>query len=81
VRLPDGRIVFFRFYDPRVQRLFLPSCDAAQAARLFALPSAWSCESDNGSALLVHSARDGKVNTATLPLASFRDTVTAPRRN
>lgn len=27
--LPDGRIVLFRFYDPRVFHAYLPSCDTA----------------------------------------------------
>jgi hypothetical protein len=78
VRLPDGRIVFFRFYDPRVQRLFLKSCDAAQTAQLFAVPMSWSCESEDGSALLVHTANSGEVNCVPVPLDSFRDTVTSP---
>lgn len=75
VRLPDERLVFFRFYDPRVQRLFLPSCDAAQAAECFALPIAWTCESDGGDALLVHTADAGAVDTSRVPLDSFRDSV------
>ena len=77
VRVPDGRIVFFRYYDPRVQRLFLTSCDAAQAAQLFAVPVAWSCESDEGRELLVHTARDGTVNCTAVALNSFRDAVTS----
>lgn len=32
VRLPDGRSAYFRFYDPRVLRVFLPSCNAQEAA-------------------------------------------------
>jgi Domain of unknown function (DUF4123) len=78
VRLPDGRIVFFRFYDPRVQRLFLKSCDAAQAAQLFAIPTAWSCESEDGGALLLHTSSDGAVSCQSLPLDSFREAVTGP---
>lgn len=74
-RLPDERLVFFRFYDPRVQRLFLPSCDAAQTAELFAVPTAWTCESDGGDALLVHTANAGAVNLTKVPLDSFRDAV------
>ena len=77
VRLPDGRIVFFRFYDPRVQRLFLPSCDSGQAGELFALPSAWMCESEDGGTLLVHTLRDGAVVTTKTALDSFRDAVTS----
>ncbi len=77
VRLPGGRIVFFRFYDPRVQRLFLKSCDAAQAAQLFAVPVAWSCESEEGRELLTHTSRDGAVNCTAVALDSFRNAVTA----
>lgn len=76
VRLPDERLVFFRFYDPRVQRLFLPSCDGAQTAELFDLPIAWICEGENGDALLVHTASGGTVKTARTALDSLRDTIT-----
>ena len=79
VRLPDQRIVFFRFYDPRVVRPFLPSCDAGQAGELFAVPSAWMCESEDGGALLVHSMKDGAVTTSKIALDSFRDAVSAGR--
>lgn len=30
VRTEDKRVLMFRFYDPRVLSVFLPSCDAAQ---------------------------------------------------
>ena len=35
VKLPDKKQVYFRFYDPRVLRLFLPTCDAEQIPLLF----------------------------------------------
>jgi len=35
VSLPDGSIVVFRFYDPRVLRVFLPSAPPAQVAQMF----------------------------------------------
>jgi Domain of unknown function (DUF4123) len=34
-RLEDGRVVLFRFYDPRVLSVFAPTCDAVQAHELF----------------------------------------------
>jgi Domain of unknown function (DUF4123) len=77
VRLPDGRIVFFRFYDPRVQRLFVPSCDAAQAALLFSLPLAWMCESEEGASLITCTEKDGAVQRSELSLSSFRDAIPA----
>jgi hypothetical protein len=34
-RLADGRDAYFRFYDPRVLRVYLPSCDPTEAAQFF----------------------------------------------
>lgn len=34
-QLPDGRNVYFRFYDPRVLRVFLPTCSEEESAQLF----------------------------------------------
>jgi hypothetical protein len=31
-KLPDGRVVLFRFYDPRVLRTYLPTCTADEVA-------------------------------------------------
>ncbi len=35
VRTEPGKQLYFRFYDPRVLRIFLPTCDAAQIRELF----------------------------------------------
>jgi len=59
VRLPDGRIVFFRFYDPRVWRTFLPSCDMPQQQHLFSLPVVYGCETADGTALILDLLIDG----------------------
>jgi len=40
VETEAGDSVYFRFYDPRVLRVFLPSCTPAQARRFFG-PAAW----------------------------------------
>lgn len=51
--IPDGRTVFFRFYDPRVLRASAPLLDAAQRARFFARGdvAAYFFEAEDGSAL------------------------------
>lgn len=38
VRGPRGEAWLFRYYDPRVLRVFLPTCDAAQTAAFFHPP-------------------------------------------
>ena len=35
VKLPDGQQVYFRYYDPRVLRLFLPTCLPEETAQFF----------------------------------------------
>jgi hypothetical protein len=35
VTTEDGRQLYFRFYDPRVLRIFLPTCNPAQLAEFF----------------------------------------------
>lgn len=35
VRLPDGKQVYFRYYDPRVLRLFLPTCQPDEINQFF----------------------------------------------
>lgn len=35
VKTESGRSLYFRFYDPRVLRIFLPTCDAAQIREFF----------------------------------------------
>ena len=44
VRSPQGKSLFFRFYDPRVLRPFLPTCDAAQLRQLFGPVKSYICE-------------------------------------
>jgi len=35
VELPDQRIVIFRYYDPRVLRIFLPVCNQSELRQFF----------------------------------------------
>jgi hypothetical protein len=75
VRLPDGRIVFFRFYDPRVWRPFLPTCDAPQLKQLFAVPVGYGCESEDSAALLIDTVKNGIPSRQRIDLDEF-----APRQ-
>jgi hypothetical protein len=52
VGLPDGRLVHFRWYDPRILRAYLPTCDAKEAAILFGPISRYLTEGDEPNSLL-----------------------------
>jgi hypothetical protein len=50
----DGRSLYFRYYDPRVMRAFLPIATAAQRAALFAVPTEIIVESEDSSTAIVY---------------------------
>lgn len=47
-----ARSLLFRYYDPRVLRIFLPTCDAAQIAEMFGPVQAYFAESDEDESLV-----------------------------
>jgi len=54
VQTEEGRELYFRYYDPRVLRVFLPTCDEEQLKEFFGPIKAFLAEDENG--LLVEYA-------------------------
>ncbi|WP_170319779.1 DUF4123 domain-containing protein [Polyangium spumosum] len=52
VRMPDQRIAYFRYYDPRVLRSFLPSCTQEELQDFMGPIRAFLVESASGDELL-----------------------------
>jgi len=53
VRTEEGEELYFRFYDPRVLRVFLPTCDLQQLKDFFGPVDYFICEDeDPGSGIL-----------------------------
>jgi hypothetical protein len=48
---PDGKPLFFRYYDPRVLRVYLPTCNAEELRVLFGPVSAYFAEGETGDTL------------------------------
>ena len=63
----DGDIFYFRFYDPRVLRVFLPTCDTKQLQEFFGPISYFMMEDDDPSQALVFSLRNGALHTEVIP--------------
>ncbi len=57
----QGHEFYFRFYDPRVLRSFLPSLSAAEAKQFFGPVRCWFPEQDGGNEVLVARATSGGV--------------------
>jgi hypothetical protein len=53
VEMPDGQFVYFRFYDPRVLRSFLPTCDQEQTAQMYGKPiETYFVEGEDGAEVI-----------------------------
>lgn len=62
VDLSDGRPVYFRYYDPRVFALYLPSCDAEETRAVFGPVQQYVMEGATpGSLLRFYAGADGPV--------------------
>jgi hypothetical protein len=57
--LPNGRIVQFRFYDPRVWRTYMPTCQPNELARWFDAVDEFRAESADGQGMVKYRLRDG----------------------
>jgi hypothetical protein len=75
--------VYFRYYDPRVLRKFLPTCLPEQVAQFFGPIRYFLAEDETGSALLRFSNAGRGAGLKTFPLSSVlpeaeSDTLTEP---
>lgn len=51
IKTESGEQLYFRFYDPRVLRLFLPTCDSKQLKDFFGPVSSFVCELEENKAI------------------------------
>ena len=58
-QLPDGRSVYFRFYDPRVLRAYLPTCTDVELKAIFGPVDRYAMENEDGNLLLTFEQSDG----------------------
>lgn len=50
-----GQEYFFRYYDPRVLRKYLPTCTAQELAEFFGPVRTWICDNETGDGYLAYS--------------------------
>lgn len=68
VTLPDKRQVYFRFYDPRVLRVFLPTCQPEQLKEFFGPVTAYWMESTAVDTLLKFTTNGKRISKETIAL-------------
>ena len=59
VKDPEGEQVYFRYYDPRVLRTFLPTCNAEETEFVFGPITSYLCEAENLETLLSFRVEGG----------------------
>jgi len=52
VRNPEGEPIYFRYYDPRVFRVYLPTCTAEEGTYVFGPVQYYFMESEEGNSFL-----------------------------
>jgi hypothetical protein len=60
----DGTPLYFRYYDPRVLRIFLPTCTAAQLKQMFGPVDAFLAESETGDSLSIYRLSGEELSAA-----------------
>jgi hypothetical protein len=68
VKAPDGRLLYFRYYDPRVLRAYLPTCNRAEIKFIYGPVNRFIAEEDRSrdAVVLPFDARRIKGTTAKL---------------
>lgn len=63
-----GKPMMFRFYDPRVIRKFLPTCDGDQVQTFFGKIDKFFVESGEGETLIAYSQENGALKETEIEL-------------
>ena len=66
IKTEDDQQLYFRFYDPRVLRIFLPTCDEKQLKEFFGPVEHFICEDEDPEFALVFSFEKNELKTKRL---------------
>jgi len=70
VRGPEGQVLYFRWYDPRVLRVYLPTCIAAEIAQVYGPVARYVCEGERADELHEFSHHRLRVQPAIVSLTA-----------
>jgi hypothetical protein len=68
---PEGKTVYFRYYDPRVLRVYLPTCNAEEMEMVFGPISCYILEDEDPAILLRLLGDDEKVRVEKTKLTQL----------
>ena len=67
---PDGKPLYFRYYDPRVLRVYLPTCNAEELGMFFGPVQCFMAENDDARTLLRFTTASGSLQQQNVPVAA-----------
>lgn len=70
VRTEQGKELYFRYYDPRVLRVYLPTCTAKEVQQLFGPVRSFFAESEDGTTLMQYALRIGQPGMPPLEVSA-----------
>lgn len=65
---PQGAPLYFRYYDPRVLRVYLPTCDADELKIVFGPVTSYVLEGEDPAVALRFGVKDGSLRREDLTL-------------
>ncbi len=68
VETEDGKKIYFRYYDPRVFRVYLPTCNEEELKVVFGPVARYMMESKDASELLGFSVVEGEIEHGPIEL-------------
>jgi hypothetical protein len=68
VKSGEGRQLYFRFYDPRVLRVYLPSCKPVEAGEFFGPVTSYLAEAEEPGTLLEFTFADAECRMQRQPV-------------
>jgi Domain of unknown function (DUF4123) len=63
-----GKALYFRYYDPRVLRVYLPTCHAAELEKVFGPVHCFLVEDEDANTLIKYSCTDATLSLDIVPL-------------
>ncbi len=70
VHTEEGKPLYFRFYDPRVLRVYLPTCNEKELAEFFGPVKAFLMEGESPEEFVRFENANGKLKQSAMPARS-----------
>ncbi len=72
VKSPEGKKLYFRYYDPGVLRVYLPTCNVEETNFVFGPVAAYLCEDKKSDTLLVFQPEEDSSRIDSVKLSETR---------